>query len=293
MKSVATLKPGGTQKFNGYDKTRKPSGGTGVVPTVWDEQKVVTEQNQKLNSLSDGVERMASVFEEASRGREEQRRMMDLLHAKTMEQIQDARRYMEETMAEMSKKMEDFVAKFENELDETKDDLLARLKEKITALTAHIKHLEVRAANMQVAMDEEKAERKRETEQRLIPIRKQVAKLISSLDKEQKIRRRREEEMMKALDDAYENLNNTVDIEQVNRQQKQKDMLDNNAVETRHLINRQKKIELSTGDRTEELRSDLENEMRYRVDCQNNVVENVTGFIQRFQENIKEEGQMG
>merc|ERR1739848_321729 len=97
-------------------------------------------------------------------------------------------------------------------------------------------------------------------------IRKQVAKLISSLEKEQRIRRRREEEMMKALDDAVDNLNNTVDIEKANREQKQKDMLDDNARELRHLVNRQKKIELSTGDKTEELRSDLDNEARHRVD---------------------------
>merc|ERR1712224_208251 len=129
---------------------------------------------------------------------------------------------------------------------------------------------------MGIGLDKEKADRIRETEEVL-----------------GRIRRRREEEMMKALDDAVENLNSTVDIEKANREQKQKDMLDDNATELRHLVNRQKKIELSTGDKTEELRSDLESEARYRVDAQNNVVENVTGFIQRFQENIKEEGQMG
>jgi len=299
MKSVATLKPGGaqgylantTQKLNG-DKTRKPSGQS-TIPTVWDEQKAVTEQNQKLNSLSAGVERMSSVFEEANRAREEQRRMMDLLHERTMEQIRDARKYMEEMMAEMRKKMEDFVTKFETELDGTKEELMIALKEKVAQMSAHIKNLEERAEKLQIGLDKEKADRIRETEEVLGPIRKQVAKLISSLEKEQRIRRRREEEMMKALDDAVENLNSTVDIEKANREQKQKDMLDDNATELRHLVNRQKKIELSTGDKTEELRSDLENEARYRVDAQNNVVENVTSFIQRFQENIKEEGQMG
>eukprot|EP00746_Dinoflagellata_sp_MGD_P162114 gnl/MRDRNA2_/MRDRNA2_89531_c0_seq1.p1 gnl/MRDRNA2_/MRDRNA2_89531_c0~~gnl/MRDRNA2_/MRDRNA2_89531_c0_seq1.p1 ORF type:complete len:302 (+),score=85.35 gnl/MRDRNA2_/MRDRNA2_89531_c0_seq1:71-976(+) len=301
MKSSPTLKPG---QANGYlantkdgnqilsgDKTRKR--GAGTIPTVWDEQKSVTEQTQKLNSLSAGVERMSSVFEEANRAREEQRRMMDLLHERTMEQIGDARKYMEEMMAEMSKKMEDFVSRFENELDSTKEDLMTALKVKVAAMTAHIQNLEERARKMQAGLDKEKADRIRETEEVLGPIRKQVAKLISSLEKEQRIRRRREEEMMKALDDAVENLNNTVDIEKANREQKQKDMLDDNASELKHLVNRQRKIELSTGDKTEELRSDLQNEARYRVDAQNNVVENVTSFIQRFQENIKEEGQMG
>merc|ERR1712167_388029 len=159
--------------------------------------------------------------------------------------------------------------------------------------SAHIKNLEERAEKLQIGLDKEKADRIRETEEVLGPIRKQVAKLISSLEKEQRIRRRREEEMMKKLDDAVENLNNTIDIEKANREQKQKDMLDDNAHELKNLLQRQKKIELTTGDKTEELRSDLENEARYRVDAQNNVVENVTGFIQRFQENIKEEGQMG
>merc|ERR1719265_332700 len=99
--------------------------------------------------------------------------------------------------------------------------------------------------------------------------------------------------MMNALDDAAENLNNTVDIEKSNREQKQKNLLEDNSYETRHLIIRQRNIELLMGDKTEELRSDLESEARYRVDGQNNVVENVTSFIQRFQENIKGEGEMG
>jgi len=295
MKSAATLKPGqvatggGMQKLNG-DKTRKASG---IVPTVWDEQKVVTEQNQKLNSLSDGVEKMASVFGEERLAREENRRMMDLLHERTMEQIRDARKFMEKTMAELAKKMEEFVGKFDNELESTREELLLALKEKITVLTAQIKSLEKRGEQVQIGIHKEKAERIKETEDRLRPIRKQIAKLINSLEKEQRIRRRREEEMMKALEDAFENLNNTVDIEKANREQKQKDMLDDNAYELKHLINRQKKIELNAGDKTEELRADIQTEANFRVVAQDNVVENVTGFIQRFQENIKEEGEMG
>merc|ERR1711904_198858 len=136
--------------------------------------------------------------------------------------------------------MDDFTSRFENELDGTKEELMEALRKKVAQLTAHIKNLEERAQKMQVGLDTEKADRIRETEERLFPIRKQVAKLISSLEKEQRIRNRREVEMMKALDDAVENLNNTVDIEKANREQKQKDMLDDNATELRHLVNRQK-----------------------------------------------------
>merc|ERR1719335_237923 len=299
MKSAATLKPGQgngylantTQKLNG-DKTRKPSG-AGTIPTVWDEQKAVTEQNQKLNSLSAGVERMSSVFEEANRAREEQRRMMDLLHERTMEQIRDARRYMERMMEEMSKKMEDFVQKFEGELDTTKEELFEALRVKVAAIMKHIENLEARAQKMQEGLDKERADRIRETEEVLGPIRKQVAKLISSLEKESRIRQRREEEMLKVLDDAAESLNHTVDVEKASRNQKQQDMIDDNTEEIRHLVNRQKKLELSSGDKTEELKLDIETEAKHRVDAQNNVVENITSFIQRFQANIKEEGKMG
>eukprot|EP00746_Dinoflagellata_sp_MGD_P111982 gnl/MRDRNA2_/MRDRNA2_48849_c0_seq1.p1 gnl/MRDRNA2_/MRDRNA2_48849_c0~~gnl/MRDRNA2_/MRDRNA2_48849_c0_seq1.p1 ORF type:complete len:300 (+),score=88.48 gnl/MRDRNA2_/MRDRNA2_48849_c0_seq1:55-954(+) len=299
MKSVATLKPGHANAFVPHAAQKpnvekgKRNSASGFMATIWDDQKVVTEQTQKLNSLSAGVERMSSVFEEANRAREEQRRMMDLLHERTIDQIRDTHRYMEEIMAEMSKKMEDFVTKFDHELDGTKDELMTALKVKVAALTAQIKNLEERSRKLQAGLDQERADRIRETEEVLAPIRKQVAKLISSLEKEQRIRRVREEEMMNALDDAAENLNNTVDIEKSNREQKQKNLLEDNAYELRHLINRQRNIELLVGDKTEELRSDLENEARYRVDSQNNVVENITSFIQRFQENIKEEGEMG
>merc|ERR550537_297055 len=117
-------------------------------------------------------------------------------------------------------------------------------------MTAQIKSLEERSRKLQAGLDQEHADRIRETEEVLVPIRKQVAKLISSLEKEQRIRRLRQEEMMNALDDAAENLNKTVDIEKLNREQKQKNLLDDNAYELRHLINRQRNIELGMGDKT-------------------------------------------
>merc|ERR1719359_2166482 len=98
---------------------------------------------------------------------------------------------------------------------------------------------------------------------------------------------------MKALDDAVENLNNIIDVEKANREHKEKDLLEDNTYELKHLVCRQKKVELSAIDKTEELKSEIENETRYRIDAQSHVVENVTNFIVRFQENVTEEGQMG
>lgn len=242
--------------------------------------------------LAAGVERMSHVFEEEKFAREEQRRIMDALHKRTMEQIADARRYMEEMMAEVAVKIQDFGTKWDHALDETRDQLLVVLKEKVAALTARIKILEERSQKLQVGLDQEKVERIKETEARVRPIWKQVGKLIHCLGKEQRIRRRREEEIMKALEDAAESLNNNVDVEKANRAQKQKDMIDDNAYELRRLQNRQKKIVLTTEEDIEVPQEDLEHEVSTRVDSQNNVVEEITCFMERFRENLREEAQM-
>lgn len=301
MKSAATLKPSQASGYRGNttqkptgDKTRKPSAGVnaGSIPTVWDEQKDESEQHERLNKLAAGVERMSSVFEEEKHAREEQRKIMDLLHAHTMEQVQEVRKYMQQLHVEMQQKIQDFSTKFDHELDDMKEELIARLKEKIAAMTVRMQSLEERAEKWKVGLDEERAERIRQTEQVLNPIRKQIAKLIHFLGREQRIRRRRQEEMLKALDTAVENLNRTADVEEATREQKQKDMLDDDAWEFRRLENRQRQISLSTAEMIEEPQSSLDHEVTHRVDAQNNVVETVTSFMQRFRENIREESQM-
>lgn len=280
-----------TQKSNG-DKTRKPSSPP-AIPTIWDDHKEVSEQHQKLNQLAAGVERMASVFEEEKHTREEQRRIMDLLHKHTMEQIQDARKFMEETMAEVARKIEDFAAKWDNQLDETKEELLAILKERVASMTSTINSLEERSKSLQVGLDKEKADRKREIEEKVRPIWKAVAKLIDRLGREERIRQRRQKEMQKELDQGVDFLNNSVDVLKANREQKQKDMFDDNSREYKRLENRQKKMEISTSEKIEEPIEDLDNERRHRIDIQNRTVDEVTNFIGRFQENVREEGEMG
>jgi hypothetical protein len=298
MRSAATLKPNqangyrvnSTQKPNG-DRTRKPSVGPPIIPTVWDDHKEESDQHQKLNMLAAGVERMASVFEEEKRCRDEQRRIMDLLHKHTMEQIKYARKFMEETMAEMARKIEEFAAKWDNALDDTKEELLAILREKVAAMSASIDALEERSQKLQVGLDEEKAARKREIEEKVRPIWKAVAKLIDRLGREERIRRRRQQEMQKELDDGVDFLNNSVDILKANREQKQKDMFEDNEYEFRRLVNRQKKMEISTSEKIEEPIADLDNEISHREFIQNGMVSEVTSFIQRFQENVREEGE--
>merc|ERR1712096_176861 len=105
---------------------------------------------------------------------------------------------------------------------------------------------------------------------------------------ETKTRQAREQELMKQLLDAAESLNNTVDAEKFNREQQYMDFKRMSERERQHLEDKQVRTRQTTDFDLSRLRTDLEKEVDSRIENQDGIVDNVTVFIKRFQENIKE-----
>lgn len=265
----------------------------GRIETVFDECKAATEQSQKMSSLSAGVQRMSSIFEQAAKAREEQRRMMDDLYHHTMQKVEATWREMERIMSELSGNMNGFMNKFEKQLEETKEELSAEQKVKVAEMIAHIESLEVRSRNLKQALDEERQARIRETEAVLGPIRKQVKKITESLEKEERIHLTRTEELKKQEAEAVEALDRGCKLEVQNRERKAKELFEDTEAEQDRLRARQGKIERSSHSKLKNLDKSLASEKHHRTTSQDHIVERVTDFIRRFQTNVKEEGEMG
>ncbi|CAJ1357150.1 unnamed protein product [Effrenium voratum] len=84
------------------------------IETIWDEEpddQKMHDQKRKLRSLASRVDRMAGVFEEETRARQEQRRLMDELHDEQMQRIDEIGEELDQAMAELKAYIEEFMRK--------------------------------------------------------------------------------------------------------------------------------------------------------------------------------------
>merc|ERR1719388_24355 len=77
---------------------------------------LTSQQDMALQKMSQEVERMSSVFEEAEKAREERRKQLDELHDDTMRRIRMTRDYTAQEARRTSDTMKSFEAKFSHEI---------------------------------------------------------------------------------------------------------------------------------------------------------------------------------
>lgn len=264
-----------------------------MVQTIQDDvaqrQDRSAASNAKLNILAVEVERMSAIFEEANKAREEQRKIMDEMHQDLLRRIQMTRDYMTQEAKRLADTMKSFTAKFEHELNSMKDELTKMLKNKIAQINHSLASLEQRHRDLERAIDVERQERIQQTEEVLGPIWRRVDRIIAELHAETKTRQGREQELMKQLLDAAESLNNVVDSEKFTREQQYMDFKKMSERERQGLEDKQVRIRQDTHLHLHHLQTDLEKEVDGRIENQDGIVDNVTVFIKRFQENIKED----
>merc|ERR1719274_200463 len=140
---------------------------------------------------------------------------------------------------------------------------------------------------LEKGLEQQHEDRKHQMESTLGKIGEEVAKLTADLDEERRARQRREEELMKELADAIEAMNLAVDAEKFSREQQYMDFKQWAHGEQERLGKRQYQVERETNDTLGNLREGLQEETQDRIECQDGIVENITLFVKRFQDNIK------
>eukprot|EP00435_Cladocopium_sp_Y103_P055651 s1061_g18.t1 len=161
------------------------------IETVWDEEHddpKMHEQKRKLRSMASRVERMAGVFEEETRARQEQRRLMDELHGEQMKRIDEIEEELDQAMAELKAYIYEFMRKFRQELDDTFTALFSELQVQVELITPRIAAIEARGRVLRNGIEEEKQDRIRHYAEILVPVKAQIQKLEEGLSREEKIR---------------------------------------------------------------------------------------------------------
>lgn len=299
LKSAATA----TLKFGGQDGStlllsaptmmKNSQAKQKTIRTGWDGPKPSTEHTKKMAKLHAGVQRMDTVFQDATDTRSAQLKMMDDMHDYTMERVEQTKVEMEQILEELAVHFKAFCEESMRKLRETFDELGKQMAERIAAMNARFAGLEARTRSLQHAIDEERADRLRETESLLGPIRKTVEDLAKALEKENQIRRNRDEELRAQLVDSVRMLAETCDTEEKTRQVKHTEIVKDCDAELERLRNRTGHVETVNAGFVVAIEKDLESERLHRKEGQDRIADRITDFIHKFQAHIKEEAEMG
>jgi hypothetical protein len=271
------------------DRTRRISKISAQSDSAAKRGSLTSQQDLALQKMSQEVERMSSVFEEAEKAREERRKQLDELHDDTMRRIRMTRDYTQQEAKRTADTMKSFEAKFGVEMKNMRDELLKELNDKSAIIEGILGGLEERMCGLEKGLEQQTVDRKHQMESVLGKIGEEVGKLTADLDEERKTRQRREEELMKELADAIEAMNLAVDAEKFSREQQYMDFKQWAHSQQERLGKRQYEVERETNDSLGNLREGLQDETQDRIECQDGIVENITLFVKRFQDNIKEE----
>merc|ERR1711985_2924 len=173
------------------------------------------------------------------------------------------------------------------------NDMLQKLDNKVTAINGKIELQEQRVLELEAGLEKEKEERIRQTNEILGLIKKQVDQLSEGLTKETKIRQAREQEITKQIVAYKDEVDVTIDKEKSKQEQICMSIKRTAELEQERLARRQEIIAKTAHTDIQKQQASIEYETATRISCQDSVVDNVSSFIQRFQDNIREEGQAG
>lgn len=275
------------------------------IETVWDEEhddQKMHEQKRKLRSMASRVERMAGVFEEETRARQEQRRLMDELHGEQMQRIDEIEEELDQAMAELKAYIDEFMRKFRQELDDTftalfsdgsGDPYRGELQVQVELITPRIAAIEARGRVLRNGIDEEKQDRIRHYAEILVPVKAQIQKLEEGLSREEMIRQARAIDIQQSMEQAVEALDKSLDMEIVAREQRQVHIEEEWMREVDRLDRRHDSVVEVCDKCLAGLHEDAEQEHGARIGHQDPVVEILTKFLNDFHADVEEKALQG
>ncbi|KAF4656283.1 hypothetical protein FOL47_009042 [Perkinsus chesapeaki] len=252
-----------------------------------------------LEDLAAKVTSMASVFADANAAREEERAVLRQKHSNVLSCIEDTKNDVIAEAARLKSTIESYEAKTQYELEQLRKDMLALLETKHSTAMDRIEALEVRCAEVEKALVDEIEERKKNTEEVLGMLQHQVDEISAPLSTETVIRKQNHEVvnswanvLEKKLSDSIEDINKQLDEEKFKRDvlctRVEKDM----SVNHEEITKRQLKVQRWTHDLVNSLHNAINSEEALRGASQDSIIESISTFIRRFQEDIREEARM-
>lgn len=264
------------------------------IETVWDDEpEDLTGQKRKLKSLAGKVDRMANVFEEETQSRAHQRELMDELHNDQIKRLDEIGQELDQAMAEVKAKIEEFMQRYRRQLSGTFEDLHEELQAWVDKLTPQMAALEARGRVLRAAIDEEREARLQHNAAILVPAKEWCRKLKEGILQEQMIRQARAAEIQKRMEEASDTIEKSIDAEIAARNDRQTHTAQDWQREQERLQKRQLQVEESCDDCIKSINEDGDSEYGARISAQDPIVQALTRFMQQFHADIKEKAEMG
>eukprot|EP00929_Paragymnodinium_shiwhaense_P122656 TRINITY_DN955_c0_g1_i1.p1 TRINITY_DN955_c0_g1~~TRINITY_DN955_c0_g1_i1.p1 ORF type:complete len:348 (-),score=127.16 TRINITY_DN955_c0_g1_i1:134-1177(-) len=264
------------------------------IPTMWDEPDQRTlEQTRVLDKMGRKVVKMSATFEGVTNMKAEKAQIMDDMHEHSLEKVEDLRQHMEKLLAELNENVKLFSAEWTERLGDQMDSMDEELRARVAALSERYDALEERTRNLHTSIEEETANRIKDTEDLMVPVRKMVADLEKDLQTEKEIREERELELTQHMEENVRLLNADLEKEIRNRIERHREEKMDVESGVARLLKRHAQLGQNNDDLTVKFNEDMAAERLLRVEGQDHIVDRITDFVKRFQAHVLEEGDMG
>lgn len=266
------------------------------------EQEVGGRADPQLGKVAKRIAGMSSVFEEETRARAEQRQLMSDIHVEQITRLDEVAGEVEQSMVKLAQFVVDFKKKTMDTVGFTFDELHGDLNDRFGRLASEearnkghgsleerLASLEARSKTLRAGLEQEKADRIRETTAVLAPLREQIVRLAGDLERERKIRENREVELKDQLKQYVNALDQALDVELEHRKRKHEGAVSDITRDQERLQKRQEEaVEKGRREYVDKLAEELETERSTRISGQDTMAKTLTEFIQAFHTDIKE-----
>jgi hypothetical protein len=262
------------------------------------EEQVGGRAEPQLAKLAGRIAGMGSVFEEETRSRAQEREFMGQIHGEQVARLDEVAVEVDAAMQKLAQFVNDFKKKTMEQSRATFEDLHGDLATSFGRLAPRLAELGRRSKTLREGLEQERADRLRETAAVLAPLREQIVRLGADLEQERKIRENREAELKQQLKDYVGALDQALDVELDHRKRRHEGAVGDIDRDQVRLKLRQEAAspnakywsnsENGRKDYVDKLEEELEAERKKRIEGQDTMATTLTEFIKAFQKDIKE-----
>jgi len=243
--------------------------------------------NPKINALQNQMKNAVNDFQDMIKAREEAKRQLEAKFNDVYSKIQSCKDYTISEGKKVADSLKEFQIKFDNRLSKLDHDMNTKLETVQKNTNDNFKSVNDRISNLEKMIQDEKAERLRQTDENLNPIKEKLKSLTENFDLEKSIRIEQKKELLQKIADEAQKLSETLNKEKTERTLKQNELKD---TFKQDLALNKKFVDQFQKDMTEKndkMRSSVEGEITQRFAHQDEIINNLSIFITKFQETLK------
>jgi len=253
---------------------------------------VLANSSHCLNDMSSEVTRTVGVFEETQRSRDAYEKWLSEMFRDTQEKIQKANTHAQQKCKHVLQSTDSFAARFDSELASMHEELQRELASRACKLEGLLDSLESRMEQLESGFAQQRQERIRQIEETLRPIREEVNRLTAALESERRLRRQEQNGREKWVADEKKSIYQLIDAEKFERESRFANVFQWAESEHQRLAKRQNQVDQDLNNVEREISIELQKEAQDRAAGQNEVIDGIVSFIQRYREQVTRDIEM-